>query len=506
MLLGAVGFVLLIACANVANLLLSRAVATAARDGRARGARRQPRAHHRPAPHREPDARARRRSPRRRARARGRRVGPRRSSPRTCRASTPSPSTARVLLFTAVVSIVSGLLFGLAPALGTGRIDLHATLKDAGRGSAGAGAIWGRGQLMRRLLVIAELALAVMLLVGAGLLVRSFARLQTVAPGFNAAGVLTLELTMSGQKYANGGLVLEMYQRLWERLDALPGVMASGGVTSLPLSQYFAWGPDHRRRPHARARRSVPQRRSARRGRPLLRDDADPARPRAALHRRGPRAGPARDHRRRVPRARDLAGRGSDRQARPARRRQVRRALANRRGRRRTREAVRARYRRPDRALHAAPAGAVARAVRRRAHESRPGRALVVGGAGHPRARSRSPALPRDDDERARGGVAGAPAVSDAAALAVCGRRDGPRGHRHLQRDGLPGEPGHARDRHPHRARRHAAGHPRVGAASRRRRSWPPGSPRASSERPRSPASSAASCSRSGAPIRSHSW
>jgi predicted permease len=149
----------------------------------------------------------------------------------------------RVLLFTAAVSIVSGLLFGLAPALGTGRIDLHATLKDAGRGSAGAGAVWGRGQLMRRLLVIAELALAVMLLVGAGLLVRSFAALQTVAPGFNAGGVLTLELTMSGQKYGNGGLVLEMYQRLWERLDALPGVTSSGGVTSLPLSQYFAWGP-----------------------------------------------------------------------------------------------------------------------------------------------------------------------------------------------------------------------------------------------------------------------
>ena len=183
-----------------------------------------------------------------------------------------------MLLFTAAVSVVSGLLFGLAPALGTGRIDLHATLKDAGRGSAGAGAVWGRGQLMRRLLVIAELALAVMLLVGAGLLVRSFARLQTVAPGFNAGGVLTLELTMSGQKYANGGLVLETYQRLWERLDALPGVVSSGGVTSLPLSQLLRVGTHHCRGPHARARRSVPQRRPARRGRPLLRDDADPAR------------------------------------------------------------------------------------------------------------------------------------------------------------------------------------------------------------------------------------
>jgi predicted permease len=242
MLLGAVGFVLLIACANVANLLLSRAVAR----------------------RREMAVRAALGASRARIIGQllteslmlalgGGLLGIVLAGAGVAWVHFVQPADVprlyaigidgRVLLFTAVVSIVSGLLFGLAPALGTGRIDLHATLKDAGRGSAGAGAVWGRGQLMRRLLVIAELALAVMLLVGAGLLVRSFAHLQTVAPGFNAGGVLTLELTMSGQKYANGGLVLEMYQRLWERLDALPGVTSSGGVTSLPLSQYFAWGP-----------------------------------------------------------------------------------------------------------------------------------------------------------------------------------------------------------------------------------------------------------------------
>jgi predicted permease len=147
-----------------------------------------------------------------------------------------------VLLFTLGVSLVSGILFGLAPALGTGRIDVHTTLKDAARGSAGS-ALWGRRHNLRRLLVVAELALSVILLVGAGLLVRSFARLQAVPPGFDAAGVLTLELTMTGRKYADGTAVQNAYHALWERLDHLPGVTASGGVTSLPLSQFFAWGP-----------------------------------------------------------------------------------------------------------------------------------------------------------------------------------------------------------------------------------------------------------------------
>jgi predicted permease len=147
-----------------------------------------------------------------------------------------------VLLFTLGVSVVSGILFGLAPALGTGRIDVHTTLKDAARGSAGS-ALWGRRHTLRRLLVVAELALSVILLVGAGLLVRSFARLQAVPPGFDASGVLTLELTMTGRKYADGTAVQSAYHALWERLDHLPGVTASGGVTSLPLSQFFAWGP-----------------------------------------------------------------------------------------------------------------------------------------------------------------------------------------------------------------------------------------------------------------------
>jgi len=91
--------------------------------------------------------------------------------------------------------------------------------------------------------VIAELALSVMLLVCAGLLIRSFVSLQRVPAGFNAANLLTLELTMTGQKYNEPQAVLETYRQIWERLERLPGATAAGGVSALPLSQMFAWGP-----------------------------------------------------------------------------------------------------------------------------------------------------------------------------------------------------------------------------------------------------------------------
>ena len=147
------------------------------------------------------------------------------------------------LLFTLLISVVSGILFGLAPALRVSRLDLLPSLKDADRGSAGTSAMWGRGNNLRRLLVIAELAISVVVLIVAGLLIRSLVRLENVSPGFNAANVLTLELTMSGDKYKDPQLVRATYRQLWERLERLPGVTAAGGVSSLPLSQMFAWGP-----------------------------------------------------------------------------------------------------------------------------------------------------------------------------------------------------------------------------------------------------------------------
>jgi predicted permease len=80
-------------------------------------------------------------------------------------------------------------------------------------------------------------------LIAAGLLVRSFNRVQDVSPGFNPDNVLTLEVTMTGRKYGDAARVSETYRLLWERLGQVPGVTAAGGVTALPLSQMFAWGP-----------------------------------------------------------------------------------------------------------------------------------------------------------------------------------------------------------------------------------------------------------------------
>ena len=149
----------------------------------------------------------------------------------------------RVLLFTLLLSIFAGILFGLAPALRVARLDLNSTLKDASRGSAGTSAVWGRGNNLRRLLVVSELALSLVLLIGAGLLIRSFARLQNVSPGFNPRGVLTFDLTMTGRKYNDKQTVLNTYRQLWERLENAPGAIAAGGITSLPLSDAFAWTP-----------------------------------------------------------------------------------------------------------------------------------------------------------------------------------------------------------------------------------------------------------------------
>jgi predicted permease len=149
----------------------------------------------------------------------------------------------RVLLFTLVLSLLSAILFGLVPAMRVSRLDLNSTLKDASRGSAGTSAVWGHGNNLRRLLVVSELALSVVLLIGAGLLIRSFARLQNVSPGFNPRGVLTFDLTMTGKRYGDKQSILNTYRQLWERLERSPGAIAAGGVTSLPLSEAFAWTP-----------------------------------------------------------------------------------------------------------------------------------------------------------------------------------------------------------------------------------------------------------------------
>jgi putative ABC transport system permease protein len=229
-LFGAVGFVLLIACANVANLLLARAA------GRSR----------------EVAVRAALGAPRRRivrqlltesvvlalgggllglavaqfgVRALGA-LNP---------ASLPGDAIsldAPVLVFALVLSVATGLLFGVAPALQVSRAALQETLREGGRGAAG-----DRGaQTVRRGLIVAEVALALMLLAGAGLLVKSFARLQGVSPGFDGRNVLTATIALPDAKYPRDTQQVAFFDQLLPRLAAIPGVEAVGTASSLPLT------------------------------------------------------------------------------------------------------------------------------------------------------------------------------------------------------------------------------------------------------------------------------
>ena len=137
-----------------------------------------------------------------------------------------------VLLYALLVSVVTGVAFGLFPALHATRLDLNGALKEGGR-SGGEG---GRRSRVRGALVVAEVALAQMLLVGAGLLITSFMRLSAVDPGFAPASVLTARVALSDDRYAEPGARARYYDATLERLRALPGVEEAGAVSNLPLS------------------------------------------------------------------------------------------------------------------------------------------------------------------------------------------------------------------------------------------------------------------------------
>ncbi len=137
-----------------------------------------------------------------------------------------------VLGFSFALSVGCGLLFGLLPALHSSRTDLRSSLSEGGRGQAGD----RRGRLTRRVLVFAEVALAIVLLVGAGLLVRSLRELQRVEPGFASTGILTAEIQLPGATYAQPESVDAFYRALQPRLAAVPGVDAAAVTSSLPFS------------------------------------------------------------------------------------------------------------------------------------------------------------------------------------------------------------------------------------------------------------------------------
>ena len=229
-LLGAVGFVLLIACANIANLLLVRA---SERD-------------------REMAVRAAVGSGRGRIVAQmlteslvlslaGALLGVLLAWQGIGVIKALSPSNlpriesvaidARALAFAAGVSILAAIVFGLAPALEAVRGNLSDRLRDRGTDTGGA-----RGNKLRTVLVVSEVALSLVLLVGAGLMVRSFAQLQKVDPGFDAQNVVTFNAPLSFLKYLTTQARANFANQLGERLAALPGVEAVGGVTPLPLA------------------------------------------------------------------------------------------------------------------------------------------------------------------------------------------------------------------------------------------------------------------------------
>ncbi|HEX7177085.1 MAG TPA: ABC transporter permease [Pyrinomonadaceae bacterium] len=137
---------------------------------------------------------------------------------------------ARVLVFTLGATLATGLVFGLAPALQASKTSLNESLKEGERGSTAS-----RNRL-RGGLIVAEVALSLVLLAGAGLLVKSFWKLTAVNPGFNPEGVLTATMTLSDNKYEEDDQQREAYRRALERVAAMPGIDSAGLISPLPMS------------------------------------------------------------------------------------------------------------------------------------------------------------------------------------------------------------------------------------------------------------------------------
>jgi predicted permease len=138
----------------------------------------------------------------------------------------------RILAFTIAITLLTGLSFGLVPALQISKPNLNEMLKDAGRGLTEG----GRRRLVRNALVVVEVAISLVLLVGAGLLMRSFIGLQKVDPGFDPKNALTVSISLPQRKYPERDRQAAFYSRLIERVSALPGVKAVGAASHVPFS------------------------------------------------------------------------------------------------------------------------------------------------------------------------------------------------------------------------------------------------------------------------------
>jgi predicted permease len=147
---------------------------------------------------------------------------------------------AGVLAFTFGISLVTGVLFGLAPAVRAVKLDLNSSLKSGGRNTQGDGGFRTSRHLLRSLLVVSQLAFSLILLVGAGLLIHSFIRLQAVSPGFRPDHVISMRVGIAGQPNPNRGPAY--WRQMYLNIEAIPGVTAAGAADVLPFTDSIGWG------------------------------------------------------------------------------------------------------------------------------------------------------------------------------------------------------------------------------------------------------------------------
>ena len=140
---------------------------------------------------------------------------------------------ARVLLFTLAVSILTSVIFGLIPSLQAGKTDVQETLKEGGN-TMSAGVVGG---WLRPMLVVVEIAAAVVLLIGAGLMIRSVMRIREVEPGLQAQNLLTAKISLPREKYKDAESAIRFYQQVLERVGHLPGVQSVGLISHLPIEE-----------------------------------------------------------------------------------------------------------------------------------------------------------------------------------------------------------------------------------------------------------------------------